>query len=659
MCGVGGFWRTSGARHESLAIGAARMAESLRHRGPDDAGIFVDADAGLALAHRRLAVIDRSVLGHQPMSSPSGRFVVTYNGEIFNHAQIRDEFEADGFAFHGHSDTEVILAAIERWGLVPALRRFVGMFAFALWDRSERVLTLVRDRMGIKPMYFGWIGRTFAFASELKAIRATPGFENPVNRGALALLLQHGYIPAPHSIYQGIYKLYPGTVLRIDRKLAEAEAEISELTSRSKTFWSIQHAAEAGAANLIDLPDAEAVSELDRLLRDSVALRMEADVPLGAFLSGGIDSSTVVALMQSQTMRPVKTFSVGFHERAFDEAPQARQVAAHLGTEHRELYVTARDALDVVPQLSTICDEPFADPATIPTWLLARLAKQSVTVSLSGDGGDELFCGYNRYMEAERYRRLLNPLSPGIRRMAANALNSEHGVAARSIRFAASVLPAALRPRNPTTAWRTLAGLLSARDDDERYVRLITQWDGARHVVLGAGDLCTQFTNPEFPDTLSDPLAKMMYMDQKTYLPDDCLNKVDRASMAVSLEARVPLLDHRVVEFAWMLPARLKVRHRQGKWLLRQLLYRYVPPALADRPKKGFAVPIGDWLRGPLREWAEALLSEDRLRNEGYFEVDSIRALWNGHLNYTVNEPYRLWSVLMFQAWLAQLQHCD
>ncbi|MGB3749103.1 MAG: asparagine synthase (glutamine-hydrolyzing) [Rhodanobacter sp.] len=652
MCGVCGVWQRPGASHEALEQLATNMATRLRHRGPNDGGTFTDAEVGIALGHRRLAVVDLSPLGHQPMGSASGRYVISYNGEIYNHRQLRDELVARGYPFQGHSDTEVILGAIEQWGLDGSLHRFIGMFAFALWDRRERTLSLARDRLGIKPLYYGWIGSQFVFASELKALALLPGFSRTINRDALSLLLSHGYIRAPHSIYQGIYKLPPGTWLSIDQSMAASPSSATTLMGHFVPYWSARDAAEAGTSQRLDLRDSEAIDALDRLLRDAVGLRMEADVPLGAFLSGGIDSSTVVALMQAQSIRPVKTFSIGFQEHTFDEAPHAKAVAEHLGTEHHELYVTARDALDVVPQLTEIFDEPFADASQIPTFLLSKLARSQVTVSLTGDGGDELFGGYSRYFEAERIRRWMSPLPFSLRQGAARWLNANDVPASRVLGHINQFLPARMRPKNPLTATNTLAALLNARTVEERYHQLTTYWGDASHVVNGCREAPDHDSDPSWQAKLGDPMERMMYADLMSYLPDNCLVKVDRASMAASLEARVPLLDHRIVEFAWRLPVRQKIRGKDGKWLLRQVLHRYVPKALVDRPKMGFGVPIGDWLRGPLREWAESLLDAQRLREEGYFDPGSIRDVWAKHLSGKASEPQKLWNVLMFQAWL-------
>lgn len=652
MCGISGFWRPSSLPSEELANLARTMTEQLRHRGPDDSGAFVESDAGIVLGHRRLSVVDLSERGHQPMTSPNGRYVITYNGEVFNHHQLRRELINQGAAFTSHSDTEVIVTAIEHWGLERTLQRLNGMFAFGIWDRELRTLSLVRDRIGVKPLYYGWVDGAFVFASELKAIYALPSFNNEIDRNALALFLRHGYVPAPYSIFQGIYKLLPGTWLPIEGRTASRQPEIWALQSLARTYWSARRIAEHGSAHRNASTDREAVNEFDELLRDAVKIQMEADVPLGAFLSGGIDSSTVAALMQAQSSRPVKTFSIGFSEPDFNEAPFAKAVATHLGTDHHELYVTSRDALDTVPDLPSTFDEPFADPSQIPTLLVSRLARNTVTVGLSGDGGDELFGGYSRYFEAERYRRLAARLPRLLLEPIAAALRAPEGMITRVMGQACQQLPSRLRPQNPLTVAARLGNMLGATDDLDRYMRLITHWNNAIRVVNNSNEVPTFLTNELQHLTLPTPFERMMYADLVSYLPDDCLTKVDRASMSASLEVRIPLLDHRVVEFAWNTPLQQKVRGGQGKWLMRQVLYRYVPKTLIDRPKAGFGAPIADWLRGSLQDWAEALLGERRLREEGFFDPWMIRQVWQTHASGEGNEPYKLWNVLMFQAWL-------
>lgn len=585
------------------------------------------------------------------MDSPHKRYVIVFNGEIYNHRQLRPELETAGCTFRGHSDTEVLLAAIEHWGIEKSLARLNGMFAFALWDRRERALVLARDRIGIKPLYFGWIGNSFVFGSELKAFASDPEFTNPVDRDSLALLLELGYIPAPHSIYRDILKLPPGCWLRVDRELASQPQSPRNLASRMTAYWSAPQEFEDGVLHPLDLSDREAIEQMERLLSDSVALRMEADVPLGAFLSGGVDSSTVVALMQKQSSRPVKTFSIGFREDTYDEAGHARNVAKYLGTEHHELYVSPEDALEVVPELPEMFDEPLADPAQIPTYLVSRLARSMVKVSLSGDGGDELFGGYSRYYEAARLWHWLCPIPQPIRNATARLLGHQ-GMGTNSlVERLVRNLPERLRPRNPSQAASTLAGMLACRSSDELYHRIVSRWHRASGMVPGSRHVPTAVSGHP-PPGLPHPIERMMATDFCSYLPDDCLAKVDRASMAASLEARVPMLDHRVAEFAWRVPMNQKVRNGKGKWLLRKVLHRHVPESLVERPKMGFGVPVSEWLRGPLREWAENLLDERRLRQEGYFEPEPIRQAWKQHIEGKGNEPHKLWTVLMFQSWL-------
>ena len=652
MCGIAGFWDV--ARHldaDAAAAAVGGMTHAIRQRGPDDAGSWRDADAGLWLGHRRLSVIDLSPEGCQPMLSASGRFAMVFNGEVYNHRRLRPELEAAGARFRGHSDTEVMLAAIEQWGIDGALQRFIGMFAFALWDRDTRALMLVRDRLGIKPLYYGWARSMFAFGSELKAIAALPGFDERVDRGSLCLLLRHNYIPQPRSIYEGIFKLPPGALLRVEAGDVVSAGAVSSLPRRVRTYWSV---ADVASQPRSTMPDAEAVEGLDRLLRDAVALRMEADVPLGAFLSGGVDSSAVVALMQAQSSRPVRTFSIGFREQDHDEARFAKKVAAHLGTDHCELYVTAQDALDVIPQLPTMFDEPFSDSSQIPTYLVSKLARRQVTVSLSGDGGDELFAGYSRYAWAMRVGRWLDSVPGPVRARLARSLRARPGLYEAFFRGANRGLPARLRIRNPGTKTGLLGQMLQASSGDARYLLLVSHWFEPEAIVLHGTEPEVDLTDfAHWPD-VRDPVERMMYADLIGYLPDDILVKVDRASMAVSLEARVPLLDHRVVEYAWRTPLNQKLRAGQAKWLLRQVLYRYVPRGLIDRPKKGFSVPIDGWLRGPLRDWAEALLDERRLREQGYFDPAPIRRMWSDHVAGRAREHHRLWDVLMFQAWLEE-----
>ena len=627
-----------------LTSSVRSMVAAIRYRGPDDSGVWCDERAGIGLGHARLSILDLSPEGHQPMVSVSGRYVIVFNGEVYNFAELRSELEIVGQKFRGHSDTEIMLAAFEEWGIEKAVPRFVGMFAFALWDRHTRTLTLGRDRLGEKPLYYGWQGETLLFGSELKALRAHPAFMAEVDRNALALLLRHNYIPAPYSIYQGISKLLPGCLLTVS---------LSQRNPRIAPYWSGKQAIEAGVTHPFEGSESTAVSALEALLKDAVGQQMVADVPLGAFLSGGVDSSTVVALMQAQSSRPVKTFTVGFHEEGYDEAPHAKSVARHLGTEHTELYVMPKEAMSVIPRLPVLYDEPFSDSSQIPTFLVSELARRHVTVSLSGDGGDELFGGYNRYFWATNIWRRVGWAPQPMRSALAGALmalppSAWNGVFMSLSRF----LPVGWRYANPGDKLHKLAEVLAVRTPEEIYLGLVSHWKQPTEVVRGSHEPPTVLTDPARWADLPDFEQRMMYLDQMTYLPDDILTKVDRAAMGVSLETRVPFLDHRVVEFAWSLPLSMKIRHGQGKWLLRQVLYRHVPKELMERPKMGFGVPIDMWLRGPLKGWAEELLDEARLQREGYFNPRPIRRKWAEHLTGRRNWSYYLWDVLMFQAWL-------
>ena len=644
MCGIAGL--LSQSRGE-LDATVARMVAAIRYRGPDDSGIWSDPAAGVGLGHARLSILDLSPEGHQPMSSRSGRYVLSYNGEVYNFGELRTEFEAAGTTFRGHSDTEVMLAAFDAWGIEMSVKRFVGMFAFAVWDNHTQTLTLGRDRLGEKPLYYGWQGQTFLFGSELKSLKAHPAFRAEIDRDALALLLRHNYIPAPYSIYQGISKLVPGCLLTVS---------LSQRTPQTKAFWSSRQCVEAGLAHPFEGSEAEAMSRLEALLKEAIGRQMVADVPLGAFLSGGIDSSTVVALMQAQSSRPVKTFTIGFHEEGYDEATHAKLVARHLGTEHTELYVLPKEAMDVIPRLPTLYDEPFSDSSQIPTCLVSELARRHVTVSLSGDGADELFGGYNRYFWATTIWRRIGWAPQSIRTALAGALTALPPSAWNSVfqRFA-RFLPEGWRYANPGDKLHKLAETLAVATPEEISFDLLSHWKHPAEVVRGAHEPPTVLTDQTQWANLPDFERRMMYLDQMTYLPGDILTKVDRAAMGVSLETRVPFLDHRVVEFAWSLPLSMKIRDGQGKWLLRQMLYRHVPKALIDRPKMGFGVPIDVWLRGPLKGWAEELLDESRLQREGYFDPQAIRTKWLEHLTGRRNWAYYLWDVLSFQAWLESM----
>jgi asparagine synthase (glutamine-hydrolysing) len=646
MCGITGFLDLSHSHPaEALQATVKCMSDTLRHRGPDDSGTWVDAEAGIALGFRRLAILDLSPAGHQPMLSADDRYVIVFNGEVYNFNQLRAELASLGHTFRGHSDTEVMLAAICQWGIQAAVQRFNGMFAFALWDRREGRLTLVRDRLGIKPLYYGWAGSVFLFGSELKALKAHPAFRAGIDRGALALYLRHNYIPAPYTIYTGFCKLLPGTILTL------AGNQLGELPD-PVPYWSARQVAESGVAHPFKGSDQEAVVELEALLRESVRERMIADVPLGAFLSGGVDSSAIVALMQVQSSRPVQTFTIGFHESNYNEAEHAKEVARHLGTEHTELYVTPQEAQAVIPRLPALYDEPFADSSQIPTFLIAELARRHVTVSLSGDGGDEIFGGYNRYSWGLNICKATGWMPAALRTFSSAALRRTPPAAWDTL-LSNRLIPPRWRISEAGEKIRKIAEILPTDSPEAIYLDLVSHWKEPASIVRGAAEPPTLVTSRGSWACLPDYIAWMMYMDLVTYLPDDILVKVDRASMGVSLEARVPYLDdHQVVEFAWRLPLRMKMRNGQGKWLLRQVLYQYVPRQMIERPKQGFGVPIDAWLKGPLCEWAEELLDEQRLNREGFFNPAPIRKKWQEHVQGKHNWQYYLWDILMFQAWL-------
>ena len=643
MCGIAGMvdWRAATSADALRSIGNA-MIETVRHRGPDAGEVWVEAEGGVALGQRRLAIIDLSPGGAQPMHSADQRFVITFNGEIYNYRDIRRELQAAGHPMRSDSDTEVLLEACALWGVEPAIERAIGMFAFALWDRKTRTLTLARDRLGIKPLYYAATPERVLFASQLKAFRPAPHWKPTIDADAVAGYLRHAYIAQPRTIYREAEKLAPGHILTLR----------DGATAPPKCFWDLRSIAVAGQRRNDPAPDAhEATDRLEALLRDSVKLRMIADVPLGAFLSGGIDSSTVVALMQAQSARPVKTFSIGFHESGYDEAHCAKQVATHLGTDHTEFYVEPRHALDVIPHLADWFDEPFADPSQIPTYLVSELTRKHVTVALSGDGGDELFAGYNRYVWAERLARAVNLVPRPLRGASAATLRA---LAPQTWNRLFGFVPAAWRPALPGDKLHKITTLLDNPQPDAIYRRLVSQWDAPDEVAASGREPRGPLWDPTIAHDFPALVPRMQFLDMITYLPDDILTKVDRATMAVGLEGRVPLLDHRVVAFSWSLPLEFKLRGGRSKWLLRQVLDRYVPRSLIDRPKMGFGVPIDAWLRGPLREWAESLLSSARLASDGFVRVEPVRRAWQEHLEGSRNWQYPLWTVLMLQAWRAR-----
>jgi asparagine synthase (glutamine-hydrolysing) len=631
MCGIAGFFDPRGLDSEVALVTLERMVNRLHHRGPDDSGLWVDERLGVALGHRRLSILDLSRGGHQPMVSHSGRYLVVFNGEIYNHLEVRNDLDDVVSSWRGNSDTETLLQAIEEWGLDAALKRSTGMFAFALWDNQDRSLTLVRDRLGEKPVYYGWQGGNFLFGSELKALVAHPYFKGEVNREALPLYLQCGYMPNQYSIYHDIYKLLPGTYLKIDASNRGA-------TPLPTTYWSLSEHVERTGSTVFQGTEKDAVAGLKSRLQQSIALELRADVPVGAFLSGGLDSSTVVALMQEQSIRPIKTFTIGFEQDRYNEAVFAKKVAEELGTDHTELYVTANEARDVIPKLTEIYDEPFGDSSAIPTYLVAQLASEQVTVALSGDGGDELLGGYSRYSKMEKIWSLLDHFPLSLRQLLA-------GVHVRSSVFSA-VLGDEQRRKF------TLLGALLGTENVENFQSAYTaQWRHSENLVpnVEAHPLAFNSIGCSSGKSL---VERMMYADTMGYLPNDILQKVDRAAMANSLETRVPMLDHRIVEYLWSLPPEIRLKGSSNKWMLKQILSEYVPLKLFDRPKMGFGVPVDEWLRGPLKDWAEELLSERRLLDQGFLKPKIIRARWHEHLAGAANWRDPLWTILSFQAWV-------
>jgi asparagine synthase (glutamine-hydrolysing) len=642
MCGITGFW-SFGSQLAGFSLDriAQEMADQLTNRGPDSSGVWWGQESQLAFGHRRLAIVDLTETGHQPMTSASGRFVITYNGEIYNAPELCENLLAKGYSFRGSSDTEVILAACEAYGVEEATKLLIGMFAFALWDAKDHKLYLVRDRLGIKPLYWGLHQQTLFFGSQLKSFRPHPLWRPEVNRGILPTYFRFGYIPGPSSIYKDIQKLPPGCIATI-----EGQDKITV-----KPYWSMDETIRKQRTQRPNKTPTEWADQLEVLLKDAVKRCMVSDVPIGAFLSGGIDSSTVVALMQTQSTRPVQTFSIGFEEENYNEAQHAAAVARHLGTQHHELYLKPSEALEIIPTIPEWCDEPFADSSQIPTFLVSRLAQKHLKVCLSGDGGDEFFAGYSRYFQASRFWNHLSPLPLMLRKIAASGIRSLSPV---HWDFLNGLIPGKQgRPHMGDKAHK-LASLLSCPNRKALYLNLISLWDQPDSLVSGWDKNSYEGLSPIWGSNSlgsgSSFVEEMQYIDSLTYLPDDILSKVDYASMAVSLESRVPLLDHRVVEFSWGLPLELKLKHPQGKWILREVLKRYVPESLTERPKMGFGVPIDQWLRGPLRSWAEDLLSDSSLKNSG-LNPYPIRQRWEDHLSQVRNWHYSLWPVLMYQAW--------
>jgi len=671
MCGIAGIFDvTQSTQKEDLREYVRRMSETLIHRGPDDSGMWVDEKNGIALAHRRLSIIDLSPAGHQPMRSHGGRYLTVFNGEIYNFPKLRQELEKDhpeGIAWRGHSDTEVFLAGISQWGIKKTLQKSVGMFAFALWDNKTKTLTLARDRMGEKPLYYGYAGNTVIFASELKALRSYPKFSSEIEKNVIPLYLRHSYIPAPYSIYKGIYKLLPGCLVTIRENKDISPFPVSTHEKKDSRicrpipYWSFDNITQKGIEQPFSGTDEEAAEMLEGLLRNAVKGQMLADVPLGAFLSGGIDSSTIVALMQAHSNRPVKTFSIGFYEKKYNEAEYAKAVAKHLGTEHTEFYVTEKGAMSVIPLLPELYDEPFGDSSQIPTYLLSKLTRNHVTVSLSGDGGDELFCGYSRYTSNYRLWNMISWMPAYLRTGISQILLAVPESLLNKGFFWLSPVFKTYDSSDSSVGhnFHKIAKVINRKNAIEFYQQCRSHWKRPLLTIANSNHVSKEIEyifnqKGELHRKLLEThiLHQMMVLDALAYLPDDILVKVDRAAMAVSLESRMPLLDHRMVEFAASLPYTMNYRHGVGKQILRQVLYQYVPKQLVERPKMGFGIPLEYWLRGQLREWAEALLTESRLRQEGYFRPKPIRKRWQEHVSGKRNWQYELWDILMFQAWL-------
>jgi len=640
MCGIAGY--ISKDSTSELEQNTVYMLDAIQHRGPDDSGVWIDSRSGVALGHRRLSVIETSIAGHQPMISNCGRYVIVFNGEIYNHLSLRESLNVN-FDWKGGSDTETILECISKLGLKEALKLSVGMFAFALWDNENKTLSLARDRLGEKPLFYGWCQGQFVFASELKAFKKLPQFNNPINRDALSLYFQFSNIPSPHSIFEDIFKIEPGHFVTLKR------SELNQKIIKETSYWSLIDEARKGRKNLIMNED-KAIKMVDLELRKSLSEQSIADVPLGAFLSGGIDSSLIVSLLQSQSDKPIQTFTVGFDEKQFDESIYAKAVASHLKTEHHEIRVTSKEAISVIERLPELYDEPFSDSSQIPTFLICQAARKNVTVALSGDGGDELFGGYNRYLWGpslwKRIKWMPFParkiLSIMIKTISINNWNKTNNFFLRGNAFSDLGGKA-----------HKFSNLLNQVNSiDSLYLRLVSEWQQTDNLVLEANELTTKLNNSQRVNDFSQPEDMMMLMDSLTYLPDDILTKVDRAAMGISLETRSPFLDHRLAELAWRLPLNMKVRGKQGKWVLRQILDKHVPRKLIERPKTGFGVPIGEWLRGPLRDWAELLLEPVRLKEQGFLNVELVHQYWNEHLEGNVDWTGRIWSILVFQAWL-------
>ena len=647
MCGICGFYSKTSLSFDNIIL---KMNSAISYRGPDSSGVWQDSTTGIVLGHQRLSIIDLSDAGKQPMISNSGRFVLTYNGEIYNHLEIRNEIKKNkiNIKWKSKTDTETLLEALELWGIEKTLKKITGMFAFGIWDKKNCSLTLVRDRMGEKPLYYGWQGngdsKVFLFGSELKALKAHPEFNGVIDRDAVALQLRHNCIPDPYSIYKDIYKLLPGHYIQLNENNLK-----NGLLPNPKLYWSITQSAIYGINNQLEISKEEIQRDLEKNLQLSIEQQMISDVPLGAFLSGGIDSSTVVALMQSKSNRPVKTFTIGFDENDYNEAQHAKKIANHLGTEHTELYVSSEKAMQIIPKLPMIYDEPFSDSSQIPTFLVSQLAKQDVKVALSGDGGDELFCGYNRYFLTDKRSKQFNLIPTLLRKVLANGIKS---INANTWNKIIKLLPGASGYTNFGHKMHKGANVLKSKNFLELYSIICSDWQNPTEVVLNSKEPATLLNEIKNEFSNLNNHQKMMMLDQINYLPNDILVKIDRAAMTSSLETRVPLLNHKLIEYAWKIPHNLKSQNGEGKWILKQILNKYVPKDLTQKSKKGFSIPLGSWLRGPLKDWAENLLNEKRLCQEGYFNSKLIRDKWSEHLSCKHNWENDLWNVLMFQAWI-------
>ena len=646
MCGITGFISPYLSKN-NFKQNISCMTNKLEHRGPDDEGIWFDADSGVALGHSRLSIVDLSSAGHQPMISGCGRYYIVFNGEIYNHKSLRKKL-SDSINWQSHSDTETLINAISQWGLKKTLSKLLGMFAFAIWDRKQHKLTIVRDRLGEKPLYFGFNGKTLLFGSELKAIEAFPGESLNINKDSLEQYLRYGYVPAPYSIYKGIYKLSPGNFIEFSLEDVKAKS-----IPKSLKYWSLTSIIKKHQTKEFLGSDIEATNQLENLLKKSISGQLLGDVPLGAFLSSGVDSSTVVSLMQTQSSNPINTFTIGFKEFGYDESESAKEISSFLGTNHCELFLTPKDALNIIPRLPTIYDEPFSDVSQIPTFLISQFASNNVKVCLSGDGGDELFCGYSRHIAGPRILRILKNIPFKLRNIISNFIQKIPPSKWDDFYYACEIfLPRHLRINLPGIKIYKISDLIKYETLYEIYLSLISSWSSPHEIILDKNDN-KEFEDFEFSNIkLKDPFHQIMCMDTLNYLPNDILVKIDRAAMASSLETRLPLLDHRVIEFAWKTPLNMKLKDNQSKWLLRQVLKRYLPDNLIEGPKKGFSVPIAQWLRGPLKNWADDLLDEKLIFSQNYFSAKPIKIKWEEHLSGKQDWSKQLWTILMFQSWL-------